>query len=393
MLEYLSMRIGLITHNYPASKDDRQNAGIFVYDIAHAIQKLGHQVFVLCLDAGGKSEKDVVPVTWFSPIGGKKKLGQIQFFNPLDWVLFFSLLVLGFRATSRFCKDYKIDFCIAMWAFPAGVFALWANIVKMVPYTIWALGSDIYIYARYPILGTLIEIALKKAKFIIADGIDLARQTGKLAKRHCQFLPSASQMPHQSKLTVKKEGPLKLMFLGRMDPVKGLDVLIEAISKVKDLDFELHCLGDGSLLPSLKEKISDLGLQKKVVFYGNVNDPKLIYNRLLLSDWLVIPSRSDSIPLVFSESMKANLPVIVAEVGDMVELVKKYGVGFSFPREDSRKLAVILKDVIKKGRVLIRPYQQKTKKAAEIFDVNVSAESLLTMIQNGQTKSLDITPI
>ncbi|KKR81561.1 MAG: hypothetical protein UU26_C0001G0002 [Candidatus Daviesbacteria bacterium GW2011_GWC1_40_9] len=61
--------------------------------------------------------------------------------------------------------------------------------------------------------------------------------------------------------------------------------------------------------------------------------------------------------------------------------------------DDITKDVESLKDVIKKGRVLIRPYQQKTKKAAEIFDVNVSAESLLTMIQNGQTKSLDITPI
>ncbi|KKS69586.1 MAG: hypothetical protein UV41_C0050G0009, partial [Candidatus Daviesbacteria bacterium GW2011_GWA2_42_7] len=42
------MRIGIITHNYPNKKGDRQNAGIFVYDIAHALKKLGHEIFVLC---------------------------------------------------------------------------------------------------------------------------------------------------------------------------------------------------------------------------------------------------------------------------------------------------------------------------------------------------------
>lgn len=375
------MRIGIVTHNYPAGKEDRQNAGIFVYDFAGALQDLGHEVFVLSCGKPTKNESNEPPVTWFTWPGFGKKLGQLKFFNPLDLFSFIAMFLWGSRATERFIRGNKIDFMVGMWTVPAGFFTMWGQLRQKVPYCLWSLGSDTYVYSKYPILGNLIKLALKRANFLLADGIDLAKQTSKIAKNHCEFIPSASQMPQVGKSAAKKAGPINLMFLGRMELVKGPDVLINAVSKLRDLDFKLHCLGDGSLLPTLKHQVEELGLGKKVVFYGNVNDSKVIYSRLLSSDWLIVPSRSDSIPLVFSESMKAGLPVIVADAGDMVELVKKYKVGLSFPKEDSEKLAEILKRVISRGRIYTKSYQQKAEEAARIFDVNSSARSLVSMIK------------
>lgn len=375
------MRIGIITHNYPASKNDRQNAGIFVYDMAHALQKLGHQVFVLCPKAGQKEEKDIVKVIRFNWMGKGTKLGSFNPWNPKDILLFFNVFFSGFGAAENFVEKNNIDFVISMWAIPAGIFALWANLRKKVPYTIWALGSDIYIFARYPLIGSIVKLALRTASFLIADGIDLAKQTSKIAGKKCDFLPSASNLSHAFGKSASKKGPIRFIFLGRMEPVKGPDILIESICKLKDLDFQLHCLGDGSLLSILKKQVEEKGLNKKVIFYGNVSDPKIISGKLSSSDWVVIPSRSDSIPLVFSESMKAGTPLIVAEVGDMVSLVEKYKVGLSFPKENKQKLANILRKVITEGRGYVKIYQKNTKKAAEIFDVNFSAKELILMIE------------
>lgn len=370
------MRIGIITHNYPSKKGDRQNAGIFVYDITHALKKIGHEVYVLCPGDGVKDET----VSWFGGVGSGQKMGSLKPYNPTDLFRFLKTVYLGFKATDKFVKETQVDFIVGMWAFPAGIFTLWANIRNKIPYTIWALGSDVYIYAKYPILGSVIKKALKKADFLLADGIDLAKKASEIAGRKCEFLPSASNITHKSKQILKK-GPLRFVFLGRMESVKGPDVLIDAVAGIKDLDFELHCMGDGSLLPGLKEKIASLGMEKKVIFYGNVSDPEVIYKNLSMSDWLVIPSRSDSIPLVFSEGAKAGLPMIVAQVGDMVELVKDYKVGLSFPKEDSKKLAEILKDVILKDRGETNGYKEGIKKVAELFDVNSSAEKLVEMIK------------
>lgn len=371
------MRIGIITHNYPANKDDRQNAGIFVYDFAEALRNLGHDVFVLSCGKKAKNEKDRAPVSWFTWPGFGKKLGKLKIFNPGDLIAFMVMLIWGCWQTEKFIQKNKIDFVIGMWTVPAGLFSLWGNLRRKTHYCLWSLGSDTYVYSRYPILGNLIKLSLKRAIFLLADGIDLARQTGQIANRPCQFLPSASLMPQSEALKIKKTGPVKFMFLGRIESVKGPDILINTFVKLKDLDFKLHCLGDGSLLPTLKKQVKDFGLEKKVIFYGNVNDPKIIQKHLLSSDWLIIPSRGDSIPLVFSESMKAGLPVVAAEVGDLTELINKYKVGFSFPKEDSQKLAEILRNLINKGRVATKPYQQRTKKASLIFDINTSARSLI----------------
>lgn len=376
-----NMRIGIITHNYPVSKDDRQNAGIFVYDIARSLKKMGHQVFILSLDQGQKVKKMEVPVTWVSWLGKGRKLGSLKISNPRDLLLFSSMLYSGSVAVEKFAQKNKIDFMVCMWAVPAGLFALWANLRKGIPYCLWALGSDVYIYARYPVLGRIIKLALGRANFLLADGIELSQQTAQIAKRRCEFLPSASNMPKQKKQIVKRGGVMKFVFLGRMEPVKGPDVLIEAVSTIADLDFELHCLGDGSLLPEVKEAVKRVGLDKKVIFYGNVNDPYQIHARLSVSDFLIIPSRSDSIPLVFSEGMKACLPVIAAEVGDLGQLIQKYQVGFTFPKEDSKKLAQILKIVIKEGRQPLNNYQEKTKKLAKLFDINYSAKQLSFLIK------------
>lgn len=375
------MRIGIITHNYPSSKGDRQNAGMFVYDMANALKELGHEIFVLCPGQGQVPGKGEIPVTWFGGVGSGQKMGSLKPYNPFDLIMFLKMVFLGLKATDKFVGESRVDFIVGMWAFPSGIFALWAKLRHKIPYSLWALGSDVYVYAQYPLLGAVIKQALSKANFLLADGIDLAKKTSEIAGRKCEFLPSASQLPHNSKPIKEKKGPLKFVFLGRVEPVKGPDVLIDAVAGIKDLDFELHCMGDGSLLPGLKEKVSDLGLDRKVFFYGNVSDPEIIYKKLFSSDWLIIPSRSDSIPLVFSEGAKAGLPMIVAEVGDMVELVKDYKVGLSFPKEDSKKLAEILKGVISKGRGEIKRYKEGVSKVAELFDVNSSAEKLAIMVK------------
>ena len=126
------MRIGIITHNYPAHKNDRQNAGIFVYDFAHALQKLGHKVFVLCPDNTPKKEKDAVSVTRFKWMGKGTKLGSLNPFNPKDILLFLNVFFSGFKAAEKFATENKIDFIISMWAIPAGIFALWINFRKKI---------------------------------------------------------------------------------------------------------------------------------------------------------------------------------------------------------------------------------------------------------------------
>ena len=91
------MRLGIVTHNFPAGKHDRQNAGIFVYDLACAVKKLGNEVFVLCPEVGIKKEENEIPVTWFPWAGSSRKMGSLNMLNPKDLLLFLNMAYSGIR--------------------------------------------------------------------------------------------------------------------------------------------------------------------------------------------------------------------------------------------------------------------------------------------------------
>ena len=64
---------------------------------------------------------------------------------------------------------------------------------------------------------------------------------------------------------------------------------------------------------------------------------------MLSSDCVVIPSRSESIPLVFSEALRFDRELIVSDVGDMGTLGRQYGVAWVIPPEDPMALRAAMK--------------------------------------------------
>ena len=374
------MRLGIVTHNFPAGKHDRQNAGIFVYDLACAVKKLGNEVFVLCPEVGIKKEENEIPVTWFPWAGSSRKMGSLNMLNPKDLLLFLNMAYSGIRVTNEFVKRNNIDFMVGMWSFPAGIFTFWGFLTKKIPYTLWSLGSDIHVYAKYPLIGPFMKLILRRARFLLADGLTLAREVEAFAGKGCQYIASATNFPALNK-NIKKTGSLKFIFLGRMEPVKGPDIMIKAALSLVECDFEMHCIGEGSLLPILKKQVKDAHLDKKIIFHGNPNDKNKIYSMLISADWLIMPSRNDTIPLSFSEGMKAGIPVIAAQIGDIPYFMRKYHVGLSFAYEDSEKLTELMRIVIKRGRNETQKYQSEIKRLADFFDINFSAKQLVDEVE------------
>lgn len=288
----------------------------------------------------------------------------------------------GFKQIEKLKKENPdFDFALAMWAFPAGLFALWLKIRFKIPYATWSLGSDIYVYGKIPVLKELIRLILRQAKTRFADGIDLKNKVEVLSGKDCIFLPSSSKfekVKEGKKFSIKKGKKITLCFLGRMEPVKGPDIFLSALIKIKEKlpGFQVHFMGGGSLLDHLKGEAEKEGIMQYISFWGNVNDPEQIAAVLRASDWLVIPSRSDSIPLVFSEAMKIGVPVIAPEHTDLKYLVEKYKVGFTFKTADIDKLADIMKKLSKSSKIR-NAFAENTKKAAELFSLEKSAKMLI----------------
>jgi glycosyltransferase involved in cell wall biosynthesis len=135
--------------------------------------------------------------------------------------------------------------------------------------------------------------------------------------------------------------------LGRWEKSKGLDDLIKAFSMVKRNrpDVNLHILGWGEYEGEMRELINQLKLSEEIKIVGQVST-SLVSAYLKESDCLVIPSKGDSIPLVFSEALQMRTPLIVTDVGDMGHLVRRFDLGKVVPSGDVRGLAQAMKQFV-----------------------------------------------
>jgi glycosyltransferase involved in cell wall biosynthesis len=143
------------------------------------------------------------------------------------------------------------------------------------------------------------------------------------------------------------------LFVGRHAHVKGVDVLVDAVLRLRQggaPTFSLDLVGDGELTLDLSRRIADAGFAGDVRFLGRLSDDDLA-RAFASCDCVVIPSRSESIPLALSEALQNRRPVIVTDVGDMGDLARRHGLGEVVPPGDAVALAAALR------RFMIAPWQ------------------------------------
>ena len=117
-----------------------------------------------------------------------------------------------------------------------------------------------------------------------------------------------------------------LLYVGRFEPLKGLDILLEAMTGLKSSN-RLRLVivgGDGAYNhahQALKQRTRELGIYEKCVFTGPIEQKKLppYYNS---ADVLVIPSRYESFGLVGLEALACGRPVVSTPVGAMDGLLR-----------------------------------------------------------------------
>jgi glycosyltransferase involved in cell wall biosynthesis len=118
-------------------------------------------------------------------------------------------------------------------------------------------------------------------------------------------------------LESKKNNIFTMIAVGRLDPIKGFDRLIEQVSKL-DFDFVLNIIGEGSQKAKLQELISSKNLEKKVLLLGFKDDiPQYLVN----SHLQVISSLTEGLPLTLLEGILNSSLIISTPVGGIVEVL------------------------------------------------------------------------
>ena len=117
---------------------------------------------------------------------------------------------------------------------------------------------------------------------------------------------------------VKNEDATDLLYVGEFRHIKGADLLIDAVARLRTdgRPLTLTLAGDGEESANLKAQVRRLGLDEAVRFIGHV---KARYG-FSKGSLLVVPSRGDSMPYVVIEAAAAGIPMIAANVGGIPEI-------------------------------------------------------------------------
>lgn len=114
-----------------------------------------------------------------------------------------------------------------------------------------------------------------------------------------------------------------ILYVGRLDKEKGVDVLLEAYAKATEIveKTKLVIAGKGELTGQLKQKAAELGVSNRVRFIGYAAPPVLarLYK---VTDLLVCPSLYEPFGIVAIEGMVNGLPVLASETGGLAEIIE-----------------------------------------------------------------------
>jgi len=169
-----------------------------------------------------------------------------------------------------------------------------------------------------------------------------------------------------------------LLYVGRIEPVKGLMTVIHALSMLKHKNpglysqLKLMVIGGGQIQDlrqnreyhRIKQSARDENIDEKVVFLGSKKQSELKHY-YSTADVLLVPSLYESFGLVVIEALASGTPVLVSRIGDMPMIVRDGQNGLTFHPNDPASLASSLEEFFSRQKNLWdeqRISQQATRK-------------------------------
>jgi glycosyltransferase involved in cell wall biosynthesis len=141
------------------------------------------------------------------------------------------------------------------------------------------------------------------------------------------------------------DGPLELLFVGRLVERKGVEVLVRALARVvRHREARLTVVGEGSWEPRIRDAVEKAGVGDRVRFTGHVPEDELS-RRYRTCDIFVLPAVVDrkgdteGLGVVLLEALRFERPVIASRVGGIPDIVEDGRTGWLVPPRDPDALA------------------------------------------------------
>lgn len=171
----------------------------------------------------------------------------------------------------------------------------------------------------------------------------------------------------------REDREIDLVFVGRVAATKQVDQfigIVEMISKVLP-SVRAAIVGDGPLLADMKSRVCDLRLSENVHFLGKRTDVQSI---LATSRIFLLTSKSEGLSIAMAEAMRAGVVPVVADVGELGDLVTDGVNGYLVTPNDIAEYSARTLHLLQ-NEMIWHQYSQAAMRAAEGYcDVDVVAE-------------------
>lgn len=156
------------------------------------------------------------------------------------------------------------------------------------------------------------------------------------------------EMPVSEQKNYSRKKGMRIVFAGNLIPVKGLEVLLEALSGIDDRNIKLDVFGEGRCRRMYEKLSLKLGLHERVCFRGAVANPQFL-QELPSYSLLVLPSRYETFGLVVLEALSRGVPVVASNTGALPELVCPDRNGLLVKPGDVSGLADAIESAVKRN--------------------------------------------
>jgi glycosyltransferase involved in cell wall biosynthesis len=287
-----------------------------------------------------------------------------------------------------FIRDFDPDIIHAHWAtYPSTVAWALAKILKK-PFGFTCHAHDIFVNDH--LLREKIEAA-EVAVTISRFNVDwLAEKATPRARERLRVVHCGVDL---STIPYRADGrePGLIMTVGRLDPIKGFDVLIDALGELKRQGRAVRCriIGEGPLEAPMRAAIARYGLDGAVEMTGALPQTE-VRKSLYAASIFALPSvvtptgDRDGIPVSLMEAMAAGTPSVSTRVSGIPELIDDGQEGLLVPERDPKALAAALARLLDDPALGQRLAVAARAKVEREFDAAVEARKVLQLFNDAR---------
>ncbi|WP_445454666.1 N-acetyl-alpha-D-glucosaminyl L-malate synthase BshA [Flavobacterium sp. 25HG05S-40] len=189
-------------------------------------------------------------------------------------------------------------------------------------------GTDITLVGNHPVYKPAVTFSINKSDVVTSVSQNLKDETNKLfkIKKTIHVIPNFIELDKirnekliscQRSIMAKKEERI-ITHISNFRKVKRIPDIIKIFYKIQQqIPAKLMMVGDGPEKAKAEELCEQLGIQDKVIFFGNSNEIDQI---LSYSDLFLLPSETESFGLAALEAMAWSVPVISSNSGGLPEV-------------------------------------------------------------------------